>query len=106
MIAIAIICVAAAFGLFYATRPLFKPPIPHPDGSENDAQVRKMRALEAILDLEAEMAAGKLAADDFAAFKEMHEQDALTAMRELDVAARAGEDDLEAEIAAARAELR
>ena len=106
MIAVALVCVLGIIGLLYALRPLLAPPIA-PEEPANDAAVRKTRALEAILDLEADLAAGKLAPEDFAAFKEIYQRDALTAMRELDVASQTLKDtDLEAEIAAARAELR
>ena len=104
----AILIVAIALiALAYALRPLVATPRTLPDTQVADAEVRKRRALEALLDLEADLAAGKLAAEDYEVFKETYERDALAALRELDVAAQtSGEDALEAEIAAARASLR
>ena len=102
-----VVALAVLLGLVYVARPLFAAAQPQLDPSKNDALLRKLRALEAILDLEAELAAGKLSPDDYEAFKEIHERDAVSAMRELDVAAKvASNDDIEAEIAAVRAELR
>lgn len=102
-----LVCLAAALGLFYVARPLFTAASPRTDSAQSDAMLRKLRALEAILDLESDLAAGKLSLDDYDSFKEIYEHDALAALRELDIAAQGVRDtDLEAEIAAARAELR
>lgn len=107
MIAVVIVSCAALVGVYFVIKPLLGPPYEPITEHPNDASLRKLRALESILDLETELAAGKLSEDDFATFKQIYEREALLAMRELDVAAQAlNDDDLEAEIAAARAELR
>ena len=107
MIAFVIVGVAAIVGLVYVSRPLFAAAAPRLESTRSDALIRKVRSLEAILDLEQELAAGKISDDDYATFKETYERDAVAAMRELDVVSQGIQDeDLEAEIAAARAELR
>lgn len=106
MAALIVIALALA-ALAYSLRPLFRPPQNPTAMPETDAEVRKLRALEGIVDLEADRAAGKISAEDFERFKESYARDAVLAMRELDVAAHSREDrDLEAEIAAARDRLR
>lgn len=104
---LAVVAGIALLALVYVLRPLLSPLPETRWVGERDAELRKAQALDAILDLEAELAAGKLSRDDFEAFKEGYERDALSAMRELDVVSRGIEDDdVEAEIAAARAQLR
>lgn len=107
MTAVVIVALAALLGLVYAARPLFGPRAERPDTARSDALHRKAAALQAILDLDSDLAAGKLEREDHEVFKAMYERDALNAMRELDVAAQSAHDtELEAEIAAARADLR
>jgi hypothetical protein len=101
-----VVAVLAVLALVYVLLPLTRRAPETLVSSGRDAEVRKLQALEAILDLEGELAAGKLSADDYEVFKETYERDALAAMRELDVASQGVADDLEAEIAAARAQLR
>lgn len=107
MIAVIVVTVVGILSLAYVAKPLFTEAAEKLGSARSDALLRKIRALEAILDLEGELAAGKLSTDDYETFKEIHERDALSAMRELDVVAQGIRDtDLEAEIAAARADLR
>ena len=106
MIAELLVGVAALAAAAYVARGFTRDPGARHEPAVSDAAARKARALEAILDLESEVAAGKLSEDDFSTFKTTHAQEALAAIRELDVAAASGDDDLEAEIAAAREQLR
>ena len=105
MIAEVAVVVAAVAGVVYVARGFSRKP-PDVEPAASDAAARKMRALDAILDLEAEVAAGKLSEEDFATFKTAHAKDALAAIRELDVSAASDSDELELEIAAARERLR
>ncbi|HET7481433.1 MAG TPA: hypothetical protein VFK89_01100 [Actinomycetota bacterium] len=68
---------------------------------------QKRTALTGILDLDEEAAAGKLAPADFAMLKDMYEREALDALQRLDEMQTSHDvdDELEREIAAARAEL-
>jgi hypothetical protein len=74
---------------------------------------RKRAALGAILDIESERDAGKLSNQDFAALRAEYEAEAIDALRDLERADGADprmdlpepDDELEAEIAALRAEL-
>ena len=106
MIAEVIVVAAAIAGSVYVAKGFTRSPQPDVDPPASDAAARKMRALDAILDLEAEVASGKLSEEDFAAFKTDHAKEALAAIRELDVSAASESDELELEIAAARERLR
>ena len=67
------------------------------------AEAKKRAALGAIADLQEERELGKLEASDFDGAVAAYEQEALEALRELDLLhERPARDDLEAEIAAAR----
>ena len=71
---------------------------------------RKRAALEAILDMEGERDAGKLSPEDYEVLRREYELEAITALRELDRVSEEpgiapGDDELEAEIAALRAEF-
>jgi hypothetical protein len=73
-----------------------------------EAEARKRAALEAIIDMENERAAGKLSAADFEALRGQYEVEAVRALKELDaLTGRVGTDDaaLESEIARMRAGL-
>ncbi len=107
MIPVLVVIVLAAIAVFYVVRPLTGTAEPSGHSPESDAAARKLRALEAIVDLEGDLAGGKISHDDFETFKAGYAHEALAAMRELDVAAQGAHDvDLESEIAAARARLR
>lgn len=104
--ALVVVLLALALAVF-VVKPFFRSEQELLSRHASDKEARKLRALDAIVDLEADLAAGKLSETDFETFKDDYAREALTAMRELDVAARRTEDaDLEAEIAAARARLR
>jgi hypothetical protein len=71
-----------------------------------EAEERKHAALTAVLELEQELEAGKLAEVDHASLRVEYEQQALEALKELDeLRDRSEADALEAEIAAARARI-
>ena len=106
MIAELLVGLAAVAAAAYVGRGLTRDTSAHHEPAVSDATARKARALDAILDLESEVAAGKLSEEDFSTFKTAHAQEALAAIREMDVAAAAGSDELELEIAAARERLR
>ena len=102
-----VVAALALAALAYAVRPLMLRAEDQAPPTETDAEVRKLRALEAIVELEADLAAGKISSEDFESFKDGYARDALIALREQDVAAQDREDRaLESEIAAARARLR
>jgi hypothetical protein len=110
VIEVAIIVVAAVGLLAWVLVPVLRGARVAPeesDGSEDAAAVRKSAALDALIDLEEDRAMGKLTRADFESLRADYEAEALEALRELDAAARARADDelLEAEIAAARREL-
>ena len=107
MIAAAIVGVLALGALAYVLLPLSRTSPQEGRTDPSDAAIRKGRALESILDMEADLAAGKLNQEDFELYRDVYAREALEAMRELDVAEQTSADtDLEAEIAAARARLR
>ena len=84
---VAIVLALAVAGLAYVLLPLLRPRASaQPSRTElMAAQRRKSFALQAILDLEADHAAGKLNDDELAALRMEHEAEAVTAMRDLDV---------------------
>lgn len=106
MIAEILVGLAALGAAAYVGRGLSRDTSDHEHSEVSDAAARKARALDAILDLESEVAAGKLSQEDFSTFKAAHAQEAMAAIRVLDVEAASGSDELEAEIAAARERLR
>lgn len=75
--------------------------------SETEAEEKKRVALIGILDLEEERDGGKLSEAEFIDLRARYERDALAALQELDKIAPAAtaEEQLEREIAAARAKL-
>jgi hypothetical protein len=110
VIEVAIVVVLAVGLLAWVLVPVLRGPRAAPEergGSEDAAALRKSAALDALLDLEEDRALGKLTRADFESLRAVYEAEALEALRELDAAARARADDelLEAEIAAARQEL-
>lgn len=74
-----------------------------------EASGRKMSALEAILDMEGERAAGKLSQEDFEVLRSQYEIEAVRALRDLEALARpeAGHLDrsIEEEVARLRADM-
>jgi rubrerythrin len=105
---VAAVVIVALAGLAYVIAPLFKQDDADQgaDGRIADAEHRKARSLEAILDLEDDLAGGKITADEVAVLRSEHERDAIEALRELDVLEMTTtEDALEAAIAAERARI-
>jgi hypothetical protein len=105
-----IVAVLAVAALAYVATPLRRGPRrAFPDKSDDVARIgeRKAAALTAIIDLEEERDVGKLSVRDFELLRDQYEREALTALHELDAiqASELGDEELEAEIAAARALL-
>jgi hypothetical protein len=111
VIAWAAVGLIAAAALVYVIAPVRRGRRPTPaDAPGADLETRIRAALAAIVDLENEVAVGKLTEPDFAALAGRYESEALAALRALDAArARppeaAADDRLEREIAAVRARL-
>lgn len=106
--AIVVLIVAAL--AYYVARPILNGA--HRDPPEvgdraTDAHERKRAALTAIVDIESELAVGKLTREDFESLRGRYETEAVAALRDLDALHSAPESDdaLEREIAALRAEL-
>jgi hypothetical protein len=77
-----------------------------PDSRVEEAVAQKEAALTAIVDIENERELGKLSDADFEVLRAEYEREALAALRALEAAEIADEDDrLEAEIAALKAQL-
>jgi hypothetical protein len=107
VVMVALLAVAA---LAYVAAPLRRGPRrSFPDKSEEVARIgeRKAAALTAILDIEEERDVGKLSVRDFELLRDQYEREALTALHELDAiqASELGDEELEAEIAAARTRM-
>jgi len=108
MIAAITIAVAALAALVWVLQPLRTPgtsvsgwPL-----STEEAEARKRAALEAILDMEGELATGKLTEEDFAILRAQYASEAIQALKELDGSSRAdavADDVIEQEIARIRA---
>lgn len=108
MIPVLVVALLACAALAFVVAPLRKGPVATDDGLSmemDDATTRKQSALAAIVDLENERDIGKLSTPDFELLRRQYEVEAIAALRELDVLQAASDADLEAEIAAARAEL-
>jgi len=110
MIEVVIIALLAVAALAYVAQPMRSGPksdLPEPSLLVQEAGEKKHSALVAIIDMEEERAAGKLSQEDFLALRSQYENEALVALRQLDVLqVEANEDDaLEAEIARVRASL-
>jgi hypothetical protein len=69
------------------------------------AQESKRQALVAILDMQEERAAGKLAEPDYRVLRSQYEREALDALHRLDAVTMTADAELEAEVARIRAEL-
>lgn len=110
MIPILVVTVCAVLALLYVATPLRRG-APHAHGDEDpevvEAEAVKRVALMGILDLEEERDAGKLRQPDYESLRAEYEVRAVIALRQAD-RARSPEpdDDLEAEIAALREEMR
>lgn len=111
MIEIALTAVAVAALAAWILRPLLqkKPSVSPEDDGRPAALVEAKQAIyRSILDLELDMATGKVSEPDFYALKGQHEAEALEILREMDRLApslTSSDDLLEAEIAAARRHL-
>ncbi len=109
MIPVLVVALLACAALAFVVAPLRKGPIAADDGvsmAMDDATTRKHSALAAIVDLENERDIGKLSIQDFELLRRQYEVEALAALRDLDLLQAVGDEaELEAEIAAARAEL-
>lgn len=111
MIAVIVVVIAAAAATVWVLRPLSsgRNEVAN-EGSLllQEADARKVSALEAILDMEGERAAGKLSQEDFEILRAQYEVEAVRALKELDaLAAGTGAEDrtIEEEIARIRAGL-
>ena len=108
MIETIIVIVLAGIGAWFAARPLMERErfgLGEQNASVGDAEVRKLEALKAILELESEFAAGSIDQTEFEILRAERGRDALLAIRELDVAREATSDLIEVEIARLRATL-
>jgi len=111
VIPLLIVAACAALALLYVGAPIRRG-IRRPATDENpvaiEAEARKRVALLGIIDLEEERDAGKLTGSDYESLRVEYETRAVIALRQAD-RARAPEpadDDLEAEIASLREEMR
>jgi hypothetical protein len=105
-----LVAVLGCLALAYVTEPLRRGPrrdLPHGTSAAGQAQERMRAALAAILDLESERDMGKLRGEEFRSLRAEYEAEALAALKEIDLLEKSGlaQDELEAEIAAARARL-
>ena len=110
MIWVVIVILLALAALAYVAAPLRRGPrraFPHAPGEVVRIGERKTAALTAIIDLEEERDVGKLSDRDFELLRDQYEREALEALRELDAlqTSEIGDEELEAEIAAARASM-
>ena len=100
---------AAIAALVYVVAPLTRGPRTQTNdpGRIEEVEARKVAALTAIIDLEAERDAGKLSESDFDLLRNSAEADALAALAEADLVAsrELDDDDLEREIAEMRERL-
>jgi len=106
-VSLVLIIVLACAGLAYVLLPLLHPPagVPRSRTKLTDAERRKSFALQAILDLESDHAAGKLTEDELASLRVEHEIEAVAAMRDLDVLQADADDELETRVASERTRL-
>lgn len=113
--AVVVVVVLALLLLYYALQPLRARSTEDTDmrmSQHDELRARKRAALGAILDIESERDAGKLSNEDFAVLRLEYEAEAIEALRGLDEGGTdprmdlpEPDDELEAEIAALRAEL-
>jgi hypothetical protein len=106
-----VIGLVAAAALFFVLAPLrrsARTSAPEPSFVIDEAEGRKRAALTAIVDLETERDAGKLADDEFRVLRSEYEAEAVQALHELDALGATGSEDdvIEAEIARIREQLR
>lgn len=105
---LALVVALAAVAVYYVASPLGKGAVPEATDeatATEEAEARKRTALEAIVDLENERAVGKLDESEFRALRRDYEREAVDALHALDALTAADQDDVEAEIAALRAQL-
>jgi hypothetical protein len=107
---VAIVALVAVAALAYVAVPLRRGPrraFPGASDAVERIGERKAAALTAIIDLEEERDVGKLSEPDFELLREQYEREALRALQELDAiqATELSDEELEAEIAAARARM-
>jgi hypothetical protein len=102
-----IVVLLAVLGSWIAVLPLLnRNRLDLPDvGDVGDAEMRKAESLQAIIELESELAAGAIGQAEFETLRAERGRDALRALRELDVTREMGDDAIEAEIARLRAQL-
>lgn len=108
MISVLVVAALASLALAYVLVPLWRGAsagAAEPSARVGEIDSRKRSALTAIVDLEEERALGKLTEADFDALVSGYEQDALSALEDLDLARVSVEDELEGEIAALRSRL-
>lgn len=111
MIPLLIVAACAAIALLYVGAPIRRG-VRRPTTNENaaaiEAEARKRVALLGIIDLEEERDAGKLTGSDYESLRAEYEMRAVVALRQGDRALshEPVDDDLEAEIAALRDEMR
>ncbi|HYI43996.1 MAG TPA: zinc ribbon domain-containing protein [Actinomycetota bacterium] len=101
---IVVAALLACAALYYVCLPLLRRETEETaSGDRLDAEEKKVRALEAILDLESDLELGRITADELEVLRAEHERDAIDAMRELDVLEMAASDStVEKAIAAER----
>ncbi|MGH2694569.1 MAG: hypothetical protein ACRDJJ_07090 [Actinomycetota bacterium] len=106
MVAAVIVALLAIVALAYVGAPLRRSRRSVGESSGiTEAEARKRAALVALMDLEEERAVGKLSEKDFLALRAEYEAEAITALKQLDIAGFAPDDPFEAEIAAYRLRL-
>ena len=106
---IGFLAAAALYVVLIPLRRSARPDPAEPTLAVEEAESKKRAALTAILDLETERAAGKLADDEFRVLRAEYESEAVLALNELDALGAAdppADDAVEAEIARIRDQLR
>lgn len=110
MIAGLFVALLALLAAYYVAVPLARGPrrdLPQRTSLAAEAARRKQNALTAIVDLERDLEAGKLGAEDFEVLRDEQEAHALSALKAIDSLAgvERADEDIEAEIAGVRARL-
>ena len=103
---IVVVAALALAGAILVALPIVRAvPGPVLDTRGDELNARKRAALEALVDLQAEHAIGKLSDDDYEQLQTTYQAEALTVLDEIEAAGDSAGDELEAEIAATRARL-